>query len=58
MTVFPGTRLGPNEITDALGAGGMENVFPARAYPRGESPAHHAADPAGRETTAVPGRPR
>ena len=30
MTLAPGSRLGPYEITDAIGAGGMGEVFRAR----------------------------
>ena len=30
MTLTPGTRLGPYEITGAIGAGGMGEVFRAR----------------------------
>ena len=29
MTLTPGTRLGPSEITGAIGAGGMGEVFRA-----------------------------
>ncbi len=30
MSLTPGSRLGPYEITDAIGAGGMGAVFRAR----------------------------
>ena len=30
MTLHPGSRLGPYEITGAIGAGGMGEVFRAR----------------------------
>ena len=30
MSLAPGTRLGPYEITGAIGAGGMGEVFRAR----------------------------
>jgi serine/threonine protein kinase len=30
MSIDPGTRLGPNEVTGSLGAGGMGEVYLAR----------------------------
>jgi serine/threonine protein kinase len=30
MSLGPGTRLGPNEIVSAIGAGGMGEVYRAR----------------------------
>jgi eukaryotic-like serine/threonine-protein kinase len=34
MTLSPGTRLGPHEIIEPLGAGGMGEVYHAADHPR------------------------
>ena len=55
MTLAPGVRLGPYEVVDALGAGGMGEVYRAtdtrldRTVAIKVLPAHVAADPALRE---------
>ena len=56
MSLSPSTRLGPYEVVDAIGAGGMGEVYRARDTKMDREvalkvlPEHVAADPDGRTT--------